>query len=224
MIINEIPIIEVVSGKGYWEVYSDRKIWHSEGDWKNMGWNNTEEINKKYNIGGGFMTLLEGDNPVRFVSDFVDFGSHYNPKTNKSLICLGKDNCEACQAGEKPSVKFLVFVIDRKDKKLKPFTYGHTIYKQIKAWRANPEYEFEVIPDYDMTINRVGVGKASVYTVMPARKNTELTNDEKVLIEEEMKDPAEIVASMKAKVSGSPVEKVEGLEDQEEVNVEDIPF
>lgn len=225
---NNIPIIEAMPEKnGYWEVYPDHKIWHDQNYWeKDMSFNNPDEINKKYPMGGNWMTLKEGDNRIRLVSDCVDYGNHYLPNANKSVICIGKEKCAFCKKGIDPSVQFLAWVIDREDGKLKLFRFGYKIYKQIVAYKNNDEYEFDDIPGYDFTIHRTGTGKQSEYTVVPARKNSDLTDEEIEMIDKKAKDPNEIIESMKAKIvpSDSEEEEKDIPAGDDDVNLEDVPF
>lgn len=226
-----IPIIEPEK-YGYWEVYPSHKIWHNNEDMKFKDYKQAEE---KYNIKGGsveWLNLVDGDNKIRIVSKFVDYGSHYDPSTKKSLICIGKENCECCQRRDalmvdgvdpkdkeitalKVRVQYLGFVIDRKDGKIKLLRIGHIIFKQIGELAENEEYAFEELPDYDITIRKTGQGLETKYSVVAARQNTELTKEELKQIREKVKDPNEIIDSIKSKVLGN--EKPE-----EEINVEDI--
>ena len=214
---DEIPVIENEED-GYWEIYPDRKIWH---DCKNMSFKNQEEIEKKYNVGGGWLTLKEGENKIRIVSDCFDYGNHF--LDGKSTICVGKENCAFCKKGLKPSVQFLSWAIDRTDGHLELFRFGYTIYKQIVAYKNNEEYSFESIPDYDFTVNRVGTGKQSEYTVVPARKNTKLSEAEKEDIEENANDINEIIDKMKAKVSKNEIED-DGETIEEDIDPKKVPF
>ena len=167
-----------------------------------MSFKNFAEVGKKYGVasGGDWMNLQVGDNKVRIVSDFKDYGTHYNPKTNKSVVCVGHGQCSLCAVGDEPRVQFLGWVIDRADGKLKLLRIGYRVYEQLGKLALNEEYAFEDTPSYDVTINRTGEGKSTKYAVVPARKNTELTQAEKVLIGENMKEPDEIIQKMKDKV------------------------
>lgn len=177
-----------------------------------------EDIEKKYQIGGGeWLNLVEGANRVRLVSDCVDYGNHY--EGGKFTICIGKEKCLLCQKGNKPNVQFLVWAIDRKDGQVKLFRFGYTIYKQIMAYKDNPDYKFETLPNYDFTIERTGKGKDTDYRVIAARSDTELTEKEKAEILEKIKDPKEIIEKMKAKVEMLNYEPDDVPVEEEEPNV-----
>ena len=224
---KEIPIIEAVPEKrGYWEIYKENgkitsKIWHDESDWhRKMRFKDYEKVNEKYDLGSDWMNLETGENKVRIVSEFEDYGTHYDQKNNKSVICVGKENCEFCQKGDKPRVQFLGWVIDRKDGKVKLLRIGHSIFKQIGALAKFGEYAFEDMPDYDMTIVKKGEGLDTEYSVVPARQNTPLTDEEQKMIEEKVKSPREVIDNMKAKVQSKETEETPG----EEMDAKDIPL
>jgi len=117
-------------------------------------------------VGGDYLKLKEGDNRMRLMSECLPHEGEYQGKRNFKWLC---------------------YVLDRKDGKVKPFFMPHTIYKQIVALQQNPDYEFSDVPmPYDLTINAKGAGtKDVVYTLMPARKNTDLTGAELVLLNEQ---------------------------------------
>lgn len=110
-----------------------------------------------------YLKLKEGDNRIRLMSECLEHPGEYNGV---------------------PNFKWLCYVLDRKDGKIKPFFMAHTIYKQIEALQLNEDYKFDEVPmPYDITINAKGAGtKEVVYTLMPARANTPLTPAEKALL------------------------------------------
>ena len=99
---------------------------------------------------GDYLKLQEGDNRIRLMSECLEHPGEY----------LGK-----------ATFKWLCYVLDRRDGKIKPFFMAHTIYKQIEAPQLNEDYRFDK-----------GAGtKEVVYTLMPARANTPLTPAERAL-------------------------------------------
>jgi len=194
---KNIPIVETKVG-GYYFIYPNKKIWYGN----NMKFSQYKESEEKYGIasGGDWMALEEGDNRIRIVSEFVDYGEHFDNAKKRSFVCLGKDECSYCKAGEKVKVRYLGWVIDRKDGKVKLLRFGHSIFKQIGALAINEEYEFDESPSYDMTIKRDGKGLDTEYNVTAARKDSKITEKELEEIEEKVKDPIEIIENMKAKL------------------------
>lgn len=184
-----------------------------------MKFQDFDDVSKEYGIGGGWMQLQEGDNEIRIVSEFEDFGTHWDNKKKKGTICLGKDDCELCQKKDKPKVQFIGWVIDRKDKQIKLLRIGYQIFKQLGQFARSKEYSFESIPPYDINVKREGTGLNTTYTVIPARKNKELTEEEKEAIIKVIRPPKDIIKSMKAKIDTSLAEL-----EEEEIDNEEIPF
>jgi len=115
--------------------------------------------------GGAAWKPKEGDNRVRLVSECLEHPGVYNGKK---------------------TFKWLCFILDRVDGAVKPYYMPPTVYDQIEALQMNPDYRFDEVPmPYDITINAKGAGKKEVvYTVLPARTNTPLTEDERVAVGE----------------------------------------
>lgn len=109
--------------------------------------------------GGDYLKLKEGDNRLRLMSECLPHANEYQGQRNFKWLC---------------------YVLDRRDGKVKPFFMAHTIYKQIVALQTNEDYAFYDVPmPYDLTIHAIGAGTKEVkYTLMPARKNSPVTADE----------------------------------------------
>jgi len=201
-----------------------------------------EELQKEYGVKdrSDWLNLKQGSNKVRIVSDFVDFGVHSVREGGKykSVICVGKDNgCPYCAKGLKPRVQFLGWVIDRKDGKVKLLKIGWTIAEKIRALQESEDYGFEHLPGYDIDIVRRGEGLDTEYDVIPARKDTELTEQEREEVMKKVKNPQEIIDAMKNKVlaelsldketPAKETKKDTSFDNSStgvEVNVDDIPF
>lgn len=106
--------------------------------------------------GGDYYKLKEGDNRFRLVSECLPHNGTYNGQRNFKWLC---------------------YVIDRRDGKLKLFFMAHTIYKHLEALQQNPDYAFSDVPmPYDVTVQAKGAGTKEVeYTLIPARKESSLT-------------------------------------------------
>lgn len=115
--------------------------------------------------GGDYLKLQEGDNRMRVMSECLEHPGEFKGK---------------------PTFKWLLYVLDRRDGKLKPFFMAHSIFTQIEAFQNNPDYAFDEVPmPYDITVNAKGAGtKEVVYTVVPARTNSPLSEGEKALLAE----------------------------------------
>lgn len=149
---------------------------------------NAKEVADKYGMGsGGWFKPEQGDNRVRVVSEFVDYGNHFDSVAKKSVICTGSQTCpiclEAIKSGtyqdNKPKVQFLGYVIDRKDNKIKLYRMSWSVFNALNELSMNADYAFDGIPPYDITINRKGTTKNDTeYKVIAARQNTPLTEEE----------------------------------------------
>lgn len=108
---------------------------------------------------GDYLKLKEGANRMRLMSECLPHAGEYQ--------------------GRK-TFKWLCYVVDRVDGKVKPFFMPHTIYKQIESLQVSEDYAFADVPmPYDLTINAKGAGTKEVeYAVVPARKNTNITPGE----------------------------------------------
>jgi hypothetical protein len=108
---------------------------------------------------GDYFKIKEGANRFRLMSECLAHPGTFNGRNNFKWLC---------------------YVLDRTDGKVKPMFMPHTIYKVIVGLQQNPDYEFFDVPlPYDLTINAAGAGTKEVkYTVLPARKNTDVTPDE----------------------------------------------
>jgi hypothetical protein len=126
--------------------------------------------------GGGFYKVKEGDNRIRLMSECLPHKSEFQGK---------------------PSFKWLCYVLDRRDGEVKAFFMPHKVYKAIEALQVNEDYAFSEVPmPYDLTIHAKKAGTKEVeYTLMPARKETPLTDDEL-----EKLDAAKPLAELKAAI------------------------
>lgn len=116
-----------------------------------------KEAEKAGMLGSGdYLKLKEGPNRFRLMSECLPHPSTYQGKK---------------------TFKWLCYVIDRVDGKVKPFFMPHKIYKGIEALQFSEDYPFSDVPmPYDLTITAVKAGTMDVeYTLMPARKETIVT-------------------------------------------------
>ena len=151
----------------------------------------------------GYFKPKDGANKIRLVSEIMDYGSHFIKEEKKSHICLGAESCKYCRAGEKPKLRYLCWIIDRADNQIKLYEFGHSILKQLLALAKDGEYGFEVLPPYDVTITKKGVDLNTEYTVIAARNNTPITEEEQVQIDDLELIPSLINAKIEAERKGS---------------------
>lgn len=115
-------------------------------------------------IGGGdTYKYKEGENRMRLLTMCLPHDSVFQGRRNFKWLC---------------------YVLDRRDGKVKVHFMPHTIYKAIEALQQNPDYTFDMVPmPYDVTVYAKGAGTKEVeYTVLPARKEVPLTSDEQAAL------------------------------------------
>ena len=93
---------------------------------------------------------------------------------------------DASLYSDKPQFSYVCNVIDRSDNKIKLFDLRATIYSQIVDYASNPEYgnPADAEKGYDLTVKKEKTGPLPQnvkYTVVPARSNTVLSEEEKGL-------------------------------------------
>lgn len=205
-----------------------------------------DSVAKEYDIGGkkgDFFKLEQGDNRVRVVSGYEVLAKHW--ANGKMLgICIGKEKgCPWCNApvetdpktgkpkDMRPNVRFLMWVIDRQDEnKMKLAEFGWSIVNSMRELSQDEEYGYDSeIPPYDMNIKKTvkNGGKNpsdTEYTVIAARTNTPLTDEEKGEIAG--LTPIEtVVDRIKVKAGAPSSEEAETAEEtREEISEEDFPL
>lgn len=143
-----------------------------------MKWNSTNLTSSS----SKYLKVRQGKNKIRIVSEVGVYGTHW--KEGKTTVCIGKDKgCYLCAEKSEVKGRWTCWVIDRTDGKIKQFDMGYTIIQQIQKLAQSDDYSFETIPSYDMEITKTGEGLETEYTVIPARQDTPLTDEEKEQIE-----------------------------------------
>lgn len=144
----------------------------------------------------GFVTLKDGENRLRLVSEAEPVRSFYEGKPRK---------------------KFVAYAIDRSDGKVKPFTFGATIFRRLGELSVSSEYAFDSLPPYDIIVKKTGTGKETEYSVDASRKDSELTQEE--IDQVKSQTP---ISELARKLDDD--EPVQGdPKKSEEVKMEDIP-
>jgi hypothetical protein len=131
--------------------------------------------------GGDIYKYKEGDNRLRLLSMCLPHPGEYQGR---------------------PNFKWLCYVLDRRDGKVKIHFMPHTIYKSIEALQENPDYTFAEVPmPYDVTVYAKGAGTKEVeYTVLPARKEVPLTDAERAEYDKQ-KSLEDVQKAIKEKVA-----------------------
>lgn len=191
--------------------------------------------------GGDWYKFVEGDNIFKVLAEPMMIFEKF-----KVGICY-------TDCGYEGNAKFLTFVLDRKDNKIKLAKLPYGIGTMIAEYEKDEDYSFEGFPmPYNIKVKAVGAGTKEVkYTVTPSPRREELSAD----VAEQMRKKAsiaDIVAKMKEKKKQEHIEDGSWQREQDrkaklaeelasvkggtptaeagvdypeaEVNVDDIPF
>lgn len=142
---------------------------------------NLDKIHSRMNT-SDYYSMREGSNRMRIVTDFVEVQSINRGKDFKGYV---SENNQPL-AGDTVRTQAWAWAIIRGDAKkeiadeLNIVKFGKTILGQLVGLKNNPEYAFEDMPmPFDLDVQAKNAGEMTVvYTVVPARKNTEVTADE----------------------------------------------
>jgi len=175
-----------------------------------MSFGEVNEVEEEYKIGKGgkWYNFKVGENKIRIVSLFNHFGEHWDLKEGKSALCIGKESgCVFCNEGNKPTPKWLGWIIDREDGEFKILKSGYQVIKQISALDETDDYKFgaDGLPKYDIVVKREGEKLKTKYTVIPGRKDVKLSEEE-IEKQKTLKDPLEIILAMKEKIDNNEAE------------------
>lgn len=154
--------------------------------------------------GSDYYKYKEGDNRFRLMS-----------------ICLPHQS----EFQGRPNFKWLCYVLDRRDGKIKVHFMPHKIYKAIEALQINPDYAFQEVPmPYDVTVCAKGAGTKEVeYSLIPARRETPLTETEDEAFSgvksiQEVQDALKQKKEQQGNTPTPPVDHQGGMTD------DDVPF
>src|SRR3990167_3860986 len=152
---------------------------------------------------GEWFKIREGDNKIRILSPSVPVQSFFKGA---------------------PNTKFVTYVLDRADGKIKLTRLPVKVIRGIAALQVNEEYHFDDLPmPYDITIKATGAGTKEVdYQVIGAQTSTPLTAEE--LKEFESKKPIdEIVKRLREKEAAIPSPSDYRPGEDDPLPTEDVP-
>jgi hypothetical protein len=165
---------------------------------------------KAFNIGkGDTFKFQEGDNRIRVLSPGKPVATH-RISQKEYHTCYGEDKgCPFHGDNEKQtSVKFLMWIIDRRDGKVKLAFMPYTIMKNLVTLQNDPDYRFSAPPlPYDITVNAQKAGTKEVtYTVLPKKEEPLTVDEEREFADQKPVD--EVIERLKKK-------EMKGEEDEE---------
>lgn len=146
-----------------------------------------KKAEQEYGFGKGeYFKVQEGVNKLRLLSPCVGHQGEYQGK---------------------PNFKFVAWVLDRRDGKIKPYFMPPTILDGIGALQMSEDYGFEEVPmPYDINIQAKNAGKLEVeYNVIPSPHRAPLTPEEQAELDKKIPID-EFVEKLKEK-SGVSVEQ-----------------
>lgn len=188
---------------------------------------NLDNIVKKSELSSDFYKLVEGSNKMRILTDFTEVNTiNTNGKYGGIVTPENQPTGEA-----KVQMKGWAWAIIRggtdkdgfvTESELKIVQFGTRILKQLVALRTSDEYRFEAMPmPYDVNIVATDAGTTDVvYTVTPARQNTDVTEAEMAQLNKK-KTCADIVALM---INKQDSKKETSKVAYPEASVDNIPF
>lgn len=97
----------------------------------------------------------------------------------EKLTCSG-EQCHLCEEGETPKQRWLVNVLDRRDRKVKIFEFGTSIARQIKAIAEMLAESQQTVHHVDLRIKAEGSGLNKEYTVIQKPMGGEIPPDLKL--------------------------------------------
>ena len=117
--------------------------------------------------GGDWFKFQEGENTFRVLEE-----------PEMMFEKFGKGICYT-DCGYEGSTKFLTYILDRSDGKIKLAKLPYKIGNAIASYESDEDYAFEGFPmDYDIKVNAKGAGTKEVdYTVTPRPKRESVDSD-----------------------------------------------
>lgn len=194
------------------------------------------EEQKKYGGGGGnrFEFENKGVYRIRILNQPKVLATHFFGKGNPAVTCVGID--EGCtyhtEKDDRPSIKLVTYVIDRKDGKVKIAELPLSISYALNDLQEDEEFAFENFPmpyDVKVTYDPDNKDPKAKYRLVASPKQEALTDEEETELAEKMKKqtPEQYVESKKhkQKEKGGVSQRNSDVEyPKEEINPDDIPF
>ena len=130
-----------------------------------------------------FVKLEEGSNVVRIFTKPYQFYTVWTKDAagKERKIRSAVENCPLVQRGEKPSARWYIGVLNRKNNKASILEVGPQIYKQVLGLRKKAAWGDP--RTYDIDIERQPKGSQPLYVVSPEPK-TVLTDEDKIEIKD----------------------------------------
>jgi hypothetical protein len=183
----------------------------------------------------GFMKLEQGDNRLRIMSPTAEYPKHFIKDGYKGA-CIGSDNkCPGCVAGDKPNIKFMCWVLDRRDGQLKLLELSYGVMKSIAKLQEDIDWAFDDVPmpyDLNIKVDKNSKSPKDYYTVIgsPRRENVSEAEAKEIANQTEIQDVVQAIheKAVKKLSEATPKLKAGGADSidypTEEISPDDIPF
>lgn len=156
-----------------------------------------------YGVGGGsddfFQFDKTGEYRIRQLTAGFPLATHFFGKGIKAKVCYGVEKgCPFHGKGaprddkdgeKKPSVKFVCYVLDRRDGKIKLAELPYSVIKVVTDLQEDSDYSFEDFPaPYDLKVTfDKEASPADMYKTLPSPKIEPLTAEQADVLEEKLK-------------------------------------
>lgn len=160
------------------------------------------QAKEEHGVGGGgdfFQFDKSGEYRIRQLTAGFPLATHFFGKGQKSKVCYGAERgCPYHGEGaprddknneKKPSVKFVAYVLDRRDDTIKLGELPYSVIKVVTDLQEDSDYAFEDFPaPYDLKINYdKDASPADMYKTLPAPKIEPLNEEQAADLAEKMK-------------------------------------
>lgn len=158
---------------------------------------------------GIFYRVENGNkNVCRVLTPFVAYASYFLGKGSRPAIAYGFDKGDPRSRDPemKKSIRYVGYVLDQNDNKVKQAEFPYSVHKAIGALQENPDYAFDDIPmpyDIRITYNKEE-SPANMYNVQATPNRDEIS--------------PEILEDLEKKIAEYPPEKV--VEKKKEQQIE----
>lgn len=126
----------------------------------------------------------DGANKIRIVSEAVNVWKVFD-KSNKSVRTFMNEDAAKLEGGKEARMRVAVRIINRENGQLQIAEFGAQIVDQLADLATSEDFSFDDVPPYDITIQKSGSGLETEYKVIPSRMNTDLTENEIMMVKDE---------------------------------------
>ena len=157
---------------------------------------------QEHGKGGGsdfFQFKMSGTYRIRVLTEPEAMATHFFGKGTPGSVCYGEgkgcpfhgENPNAAADAEDkywkdPSVKFMCYVLDRSDNKIKIGELPWSVLQYLSKYEKDDELGFDCYPmpyDVKITVDKENKDPKQIYSVLPGQARTELTAEQRIELE-----------------------------------------